>query len=212
MVVLFANQKGGVGKSTLALLFANYLAKAKSEKVEVADMDFQQSIYNKFQAASNLANDPLYQVRAAELVDFKSIHQKVKQEDKILLVDLPGKMDDDNLLPVFRESDLVLCPFAYDEYSVSSTIEFSIVVKAIRKNARIIYLPNRVKTTVKYETRQSVEAALSNFGIVTPAIAERIDFQRITAYETPASIIQVLHPVFEEIYDMAIKETAYGAG
>lgn len=212
MVILFANQKGGVGKSTLALLFANYLALVKSKKVQVLDMDFQQSIYNKYQAAANLANPPLYKVTAAELADFKKLYQPAGREDKITVIDLPGKMDDDNLVPIFQNADLVLSPFAYDEYSVSSTIEFSFVVKAIRKDIQIYFLPNRVKSTVKYETLQTVEEALSNFGTVTPPITDRIDFQRISTHETPKSVIQVAYPVFEGIYDQAIKTSAYGEG
>lgn len=201
MLILFANQKGGSGKSTLALLFANYLAMVKNKKVEVIDMDFQQSIYNKSQAAANLANPPLYEVVASELSGFKQLYRPTNGEDKITICDLPGKIDDDNLVPIFQQSDLVLCPFSYDEFSVSSTIEFAFVLKAIRKNVRILFLPNRVKATVKYITQKSVKEALNNFGQVTQPITDRIDFQRINTYETPASIIQIVYPLFEYIFN-----------
>jgi chromosome partitioning protein len=210
MLILFANQKGGSGKSTLALLFANYLAMVKNKKVEVIDMDFQQSIYNKSQAAANLANPPLYKVVASELSGFKKLYQPTVGEDKITICDLPGKIDDDNLVPIFQQSDLVLCPFSYDEFSVSSTIEFAFVLKAIRKNVRILFLPNRVKSTVKYITQKSVEEALNNFGRVTQPITDRIDFQRINTYETPASIIQIVYPLFEYIFNETIDNVMHG--
>lgn len=210
MLILFANQKGGSGKSTLALLFANYLAMVKNKKVEVIDMDFQQSIYNKSQAAANLANPPLYEVVASELSGFKKLYQPNVGEDKITICDLPGKIDDDNLVPIFQQSDLVLCPFSYDEFSVSSTIEFAFVLKAIRKNVRIFFLPNRVKATVKYITQKSVKEALNNFGQVTQPITDRIDFQRINTYETPASIIQVVYPLFEYIFNETIDNVMHG--
>ena len=210
MLILFANQKGGSGKSTLALLFANYLAMVKNKKVEVIDMDFQQSIYNKSQAAANLANPPLYEVVASELSGFKKLYRPTNGEDKITICDLPGKIDDDNLVPIFQQSDLVLCPFSYDEFSVSSTIEFAFVLKAIRKNVRILFLPNRVKSTVKYITQKSVEEALNNFGRVTQPITDRIDFQRINTYETPASIIQVVYPLFEYIFNETIDNVMHG--
>ena len=41
--VVFANQKGGVGKSTLCILFANYLA-AKGKSVCIIDTDLQKTI------------------------------------------------------------------------------------------------------------------------------------------------------------------------
>lgn len=41
--IVFANQKGGVGKSTLCILFANYLA-AKGRDVCIIDTDLQKTI------------------------------------------------------------------------------------------------------------------------------------------------------------------------
>ncbi|WP_439484429.1 ParA family protein [Cyclobacterium plantarum] len=202
MIILFANQKGGVGKSTLSVLFSNYLSLAKNKPVKVYDMDFQRSLYNKAQAAEVIENEPLYPVEAAELSQFTSIQKKAsKDENQVSIIDLAGKMDDDELVPVFRKSDLILCPFSYDEYSVSSTIEFSFVILKINPKAKIIFIPNRVRSSVKYETMKSVQEALKNFGVVTNSITERIDFQRITTYDIPANIIEVIEPVFESIYN-----------
>ncbi|MBD3630977.1 ParA family protein [Cyclobacterium sp.] len=202
MIILFANQKGGVGKSTLSVLFSNYLSLAKNKPVKVYDMDFQRSLYNKAQAAEVIENEPLYPVEAAELSQFTSIQKKAsKDENQVSIIDLAGKMDDDELVPVFRKSDLILCPFSYDEYSVSSTIEFSFVILKINPKAKIIFIPNRVRSSVKYETMKSVQDALKNFGVVTNSITERIDFQRITTYDIPANIIEVIEPVFESIYN-----------
>ncbi|NHE56450.1 ParA family protein [Cyclobacterium plantarum] len=202
MIILFANQKGGVGKSTLSVLFSNYLSLAKNKPVKVYDMDFQRSLYNKAQAAEVIENEPLYPVEAAELSQFTSIQKKAsKEENHVSIIDLAGKMDDDELVPVFRKSDLILCPFSYDEYSVSSTIEFSFVILKINPKAKIIFIPNRVRSSVKYETMKSVQEALKNFGVVTNSITERIDFQRITTYDIPANIIEVIEPVFESIYN-----------
>lgn len=49
IIITFANQKGGVGKTTLCTLFANYLV-AKGKSVIVVDCDGQQTIYEKRQA------------------------------------------------------------------------------------------------------------------------------------------------------------------
>lgn len=202
MIILFANQKGGVGKSTLSVLFSNYLSLAKNRKVTVYDMDFQRSLFSKANAARITDNIPLYPVEAAELKQFPAILKGDKKDSShIRIIDLAGKMDDDHLVPVFKKSDLILCPFCYDEYSVSSTIEFSFVITQINPKAKIVYLPNRVKTNVKYETRQSVQDALQTFGRITESISERIDFQRITTLEIPTSIMGVIEPIFESIYN-----------
>lgn len=78
MIILFANQKGGVGKSTLSVLFSNYLTLAKNKPVKVYDMDFQRSLYNKAQAAEVIENTPLYPVEAAELSQFAAIRKKAR--------------------------------------------------------------------------------------------------------------------------------------
>src|SRR5690606_1425642 len=109
MIILFANQKGGVGKSTLAVLFSNYLSLAKNKAVTVYDMDFQRSLYNKAQAARILENTPLYDVRASELSQFGFIYQvNEKEQDHVHIIDLAGKMDDDNLIPVLQKSHLII--------------------------------------------------------------------------------------------------------
>jgi cellulose biosynthesis protein BcsQ len=51
MICLFGNQKGGVGKSTLTVLSGNYLSLAKDWPVTIIDMDYQQSISQKFEKA-----------------------------------------------------------------------------------------------------------------------------------------------------------------
>ena len=48
IMITFANQKGGVGKTTLCTMFADYLA-VKGESVLVVDFDRQQTIFSKRQ-------------------------------------------------------------------------------------------------------------------------------------------------------------------
>jgi chromosome partitioning protein len=206
MIILFANQKGGVGKSTLSILFSNYLTLVKNKLVTVYDMDFQRSLFSKANSARITENKPLYKVEAAELNQFSAIQKEDKKDtEHIRIIDLAGKMDDDNLVPIFRKSDLILCPFCYDEFSVSSTIEFSFVITQINPKVKIVFLPNRVKSNVKYETKQSVQNALQNFGLVTDSISERIDFQRITTLDIPQSLMGVIEPIFESIFNEHIE-------
>jgi chromosome partitioning protein len=206
MIILFANQKGGVGKSTLALLFSNYLSLVQNKEVIVFDMDNQRSIYNKYQAAKVLENEPLYEVEAAELGQFGIISELVKDKENIItVIDIAGSIENNDLIPIFKSADLIVCPFAYDEFSVSSTIEFSYILKSIKESVDIVFVPNRVKANVKYETLESVHKALSNFGEITRPVSERIDFQRITTYETSHTIIQVVEPIFELIYDQFLR-------
>ncbi|MEB2780796.1 ParA family protein [Algoriphagus persicinus] len=207
MIILFANQKGGVGKSTLAVLFSNFAAQKRKRKVKVFDMDFQQSLYNKYLNSDQLENEKLYEVELSNITGFKSIQKRSKNDPlQLTVIDLAGKMDDDNLVQVFKESELIICPFCYDEYSVTSTFEFCYVVKKLNPASRIILIPNRVKSSVKYETLESVNQALGQFGELTSPVTDRIDFQRLTTSYTPESLVPILDPIFNKIFDDYIKE------
>ncbi len=207
MIIIIGNQKGGCGKSTLVLLLANYLTLVKKCKVTVLDTDYQQSVSQKFQKAKILENVEPYEVLALELETYPDMREVIAANPKdIALIDLPGKLDDDGLLPVFRSADLVICPFAYDEFSFESTILFSVVLRKINPEVRIVYVPNRVKANVKYETQTDVDAQLAKFGSVTQGLPDRIDFQRINTFQIPLSVYPVILPVFDKIFKDHIKK------
>ncbi|QEM07843.1 ParA family protein [Mucilaginibacter rubeus] len=201
MNILIGNQKGGCGKSTIALLLANYLTMVKHQKVTLIDMDYQQSIAQKFEKAKVLENKPPYDVVAAQLAHYPVLQSAILQTpNEAVIIDLPGKLDDDGLLPVFGWADLLICPFSYDEFSFDSTVLFAIVLLKLNPEIPIIFIPNRVKANVRYETMQEVNKQLSKLGIMAPMIPDRIDFQRVTTFMTPLPVIPVILPVFDQIY------------
>ena len=201
MVILIGNQKGGAGKSTLCLLLAYYLSMLKKKKVTVLDMDYQASISGKFEKAKILENDPNYEVIPSDLKYFPALLELLNQNrEEFVLIDLPGKMDDDLLIPIINSAELIICPFNYDEFSVDSTVLFSLVCREINTLSPVVYVPNRIKTTVKYETREEVDKVLSRFGKIAPGISDRIDFQRVGTIHIPASLIPVFMPAMEFIY------------
>lgn len=202
MVILIGNQKGGAGKSTLTLLFANYLATIRKRRVTVLDMDYQQSIASKSEKAKILENQPDYEVIPSDLKHFPMLLNVLnKNKGEIVLIDLPGKMDDDGLIPVFLAGDMILCPFNYDEFSVDSTLLFAMVTRKINNHAPFIFIPHRIKNTVKYETRLEVEKVLQRFGVITPGIADRVDFQRISTVHTPLILLPVILPILDLVYE-----------
>ena len=202
MIIIIGNQKGGAGKSTLTLLLANFLTLSKQCRVTVIDMDYQQSIAQKYEKAKMLENEEPYEVIAASLEHYPAMRNVLgKNKEDFILIDLPGKLDDDGLIPVFSSADLVICPFAYDEFSFESTILFSVVLNKINNHAQIVYIPNRIKANVRYDTLNEVNEQLSRFGKVTVAIPDRIDFQRANTLQTPLSLYPVVTPVFEQVYE-----------
>jgi len=202
MIIIIGNQKGGAGKSTVTLALANFLTTVKQCAVTVIDMDYQQSIAQKFEKAKVLENAEPYQVIPASLESYPVLRNILgKNEKDMILIDLPGKLDDDGLLPVFNSADLVICPFAYDEFTFESTVLFTVVLRKINPKIGIAFIPNRIKSNARYEIMQEVNEQLSKFGRITPVLPDRIDFQRINTFYTPVSLLPVITPVFEQIYN-----------
>jgi len=207
MIILIGNQKGGAGKSTITLLLANYLSQAKMKAVTIIDMDYQQSIAQKYERAKLLENTEPYTVVAASLEHFPGMKNIMCTYDaQVVLIDLPGKLDDDGLIAVFEAADLVICPFSYDEFSFESTILFSVVLRKINGKVPLAYVPNRVKANVKYETRLDVDEQLAKLGTVSSPLPDRIDFQRVSTFQTPLAILPVVLDAFETIYKQHFHE------
>jgi len=201
MNITIGNQKGGAGKSTLTLMLANFLSMEKQRKVTVIDMDYQQSLMQKFDKAKLLENDEPYQVVSATLESFPVLKNILTRNAKdIALIDLPGKLDDDALFDVFNASDLFICPFAYDEFTFVSTVHFTLVLRKLKPGLPMVFVPNRIKANAKFEIMQEVDEQLSRLGTITGLLPDRIDFQRATTFQTPASLYPVIIPVFEKIY------------
>ena len=151
MVIVFGNQKGGAGKSTLAMLFANYLTLVKKQKAIILNMDYQRSILSRYEESKKLENPELYEVLDVEMDQFPAILDLLKKhQEQTVIIDLPGKIDDDALVPVIRAADRFAIPFAYDKLTYQSTIIFTLIAAELNPDAKKVFIPNRLKTSVNY--------------------------------------------------------------
>ena len=207
MVILLGNQKGGAGKSTLTILLSNYLAKEYNLKVTVVDMDDQRSVEDEYLDAQKLENKELYSVIGADLSHFTNMYENIfsKNTEEVIIIDMPGKLDDDNLAVLFEKGDLIVCPFMYEKKVFKSTVLFSMVVRHINSEIKIHYVPNRVRGTVVYNAKASVHEKLKEFGSITPAIAEKEMFQKnLNTYSLDPKMYADIVPAFEDIYRNSI--------
>ena len=201
MTIIIGNQKGGAGKSTLTLLLANFLTMEKSCPVTVIDMDYQQSISQKFDKAKVLENAEPYEVLSASLESYAVLQQIIHKNDTdVVLIDLPGRLDDQNLIGVFKSAHVAICPFAYEEFSFESTVLFALMIRKVSPNTALIFIPNRIKSNARYEIMQEVNAQLARLGTITEVFPDRVDFHRTTTFQTPPSLLPLVKPVFEKIY------------
>lgn len=211
MKIIIANQKGGAGKTTHCILFSNYLALEKKEELLVLDLDFQSTIKGIWdEDQQNYENGQLYEVLDIELEKSAAIMEQLKNVDGHVIIDLPGKMDDENLVPVFQNADLVICPFAYDKKSYKATYVFAMVVKRLNANLPIVFLPNRLKAGVKYETKEQSIAELKEFGAIAPEISDKVAFQRVDTLTIASDIKEQVDKAYDFIYDNYIKDFKNG--
>ena len=123
--IVFANQKGGVGKSTLCILFANYLA-WKGKSVCIIDTDLQKTILMQRQKDTQIYEDwdEPYNVQDFDVTDPETMQQlmdSAAQVDGYVLFDSPGNISEDGLAPLFVDADFIVCPYEYEDKTLDST-------------------------------------------------------------------------------------------
>lgn len=200
MVIIFGNQKGGVGKTSLATLFANYLSLVKNKKVLVIDMDAQRTIYSRYIEEKNLANQELYEVVELDIEKYPLIESSLlKDKDQIVIIDLPGRLDDENLIPIIQSAKNFIVPFHYDKNTFHSTVTFCTVAKHLNPNSNMLLIPNRIKNTVRYEIQEQVDSELGKFGKIVSKISDTVGIQRVTTRDIPVKVLEHVEKSFEEI-------------
>ncbi|MDH6358935.1 ParA family protein [Parabacteroides sp. PF5-9] len=203
MVILVANQKGGCGKTTVSIQLANYLA-TKGVELLAIDTDFQGSFYDRREDDKKTFpdNEILYEVIKAEAEEIPKIIENVSQvENAILLIDFPGKLDDDNLIHILMNADIIVIPFAYDYNTVESTITFGMVLQKLKVPGKLFFLPNRIKSSAKYDTKEQVNEVFSNWGIVLDEIPDRVIFERGSTLEIGSEAEKVVKLPFDTLIE-----------
>ena len=113
ITITWANEKGGVGKTTLCTLFANYLSEKKVSDVCVLDCDRQHSIVDKrkFDSQSLQTEKVPYDVRQIEIDRLQQSAQllkSVKSTNGIYLFDSPGNIYLEGMVPLLGFSDVIV--------------------------------------------------------------------------------------------------------
>lgn len=195
MIVTFANQKGGVGKTTLSVLFANYLVEA-SKTVIVLDTDHQRSIMvMRREDSENFSHQTMgYEVVECSLEDPEALSSYLKELDshsEYVLVDAPGNLTENGLIQLFSHSDYIIVPYQYERKSLDSTGTFVSAISQLNDHLKrhslpcpkLIFAPNKVKVGVGLKSEKEVweltDQALQNYGILLPRIKDLATLSRV---------------------------------
>ena len=213
-IITFANQKGGVGKSTLTMLFANYLC-WKKQNVCIIDTDLQQTIVLMRKGDLDFYGcEAPYSIQAFPVSDIYTtgkLMKNARQFDGIVLIDAPGNLNQDGLIPILTESDFIVCPFKYDKPTISSTITFVKAIKQLeRKNeemkAELLFIPNNINRKGNTEEKKAWKQSADTFdmvGTVLPMIPTRAVLERVDTIDITPSQRDVVQNTFEEIIKLS---------
>lgn len=184
MIVTFGTQKGGVGKTTLAVAFANYLSIVKKKKVHVFDFDYQKSFYNKWKEDEVLDLPKLYDVEIVEdekaemIFEYQRICDMSASED-IYIVDLAGTLDE-RYLDILSMSDFVVVPFEYSDVSTKSTITFINIMLQLESSAEMIFIRSRYDKGYFYKNQEGMDNEIKKYGkIISEPVYKRNILQNI---------------------------------
>ncbi|SEN93817.1 chromosome partitioning protein [Gemmobacter aquatilis] len=170
-VITVAQQKGGAGKTTLAVTLAISFAR-QGLRVALLDSDPQGSLGRWFMTRVERlgAADVEFSTASAWGVGYEC--KKLRQTHDIVIVDTPPKVDSD-LRPSLREADLVLIPVASSHVDLWATD--GVLDLVARESTRALIVLNRMNTG----TRLAEEVAQAAHGVAqvaTARLANRVAF------------------------------------
>ncbi|MEC5395206.1 ParA family protein [Bergeyella sp. RCAD1439] len=210
MIITFGTQKGGVGKTTIAVALANYLTLHKERKVFVYDFDYQKSFYKLWEIDNGKENSipPIYDVQVINNEDelpFSNMEElkAIKDSQDIYLFDLGGTLDARyNLLLVY--SDIIVIPFEYSNVSIESTLVFiNVITKHFETEASLLFISNRSDAGYNYPNKEYTDGVLEQYGELVPTpIYKRNALQKINTREFKKEIRNAIKPNLDELLDI----------
>lgn len=217
-IIVFANQKGGVGKSTLCTLFADYLC-WRGFGVCVIDTDLQKSlVMQRRKDEQAYGQDAPYVIQGFDVSDpttMSELMSSAREVDGVVLIDTPGNVSEDGLVPLFGLCDMIVCPFEYEDKSLDSTGVFVQVVDGILSGVsgarpELVFVPNRYDSrfgnVAEREMWRQTDEVFGAVGVLAPAIAYRACLKRTDTYE----IQPVQRGVVRECFEFIIKHLKGG--
>ena len=169
MIITFATQKGGAGKTTLAIAFANYISSLSERKLNVFDFDFQKSFYYKWKEDEG-SDLPKYMmlklltVTGKPFSDFETLIE-LKESEDINLFDLAGTLDE-KYSDLLIYSDIIVIPFEYSDVSSKSTLVFINLLGMIESQAERVFIRSKYDKSYKYLNQEGMDGVIDQFGLI----------------------------------------------
>lgn len=202
MIITFGTQKGGTGKTTLAIAFSNYLVKYYQKEIKVYDFDFQKSFYEKWKEDEILNKPKLYDVEVIEdaynFFDMDKINE-MKESKTIYIFDLAGTLDD-SYTDLLAFADFIIIPFEYSDVSVKSTLVFINYLGFTESEAERVFIRSKYDKGYNYLNQEAMDAEISRFGkLLEHPVFKRNILQTITTRDITYDQKYAVQKAFEEL-------------
>ena len=209
-ILLFANQKGGVGKTTLCGLFANYLAVNQRVPLLVIDADPQQTFYGRRKDDLRKEQDISYKVQTIK--NHESTHvimQNLCTLPGTTIIDTPGSLTQEGMLQLLINADYIICPYHYDLNTIDSTRAFILAVFKLRQRhpeikAQFIFVCNkhdvRVGKGSELKAWKIVDEYLQKFGVLAPRVGNYADLERYNTIGNSDKVEKLTKRSFDFIF------------
>ena len=223
--VAFSTQKGGAGKTTLTVLVASYLHYEMGYNVAIIDCDFpQHSIHSmRKRDFKMLEDDEFYKGMAYEqftrlegkkaypivesdtsraIADAEQIVEDYDMDFDIIFFDLPGTMNNRDLILTLAHMDFLIAPIAASRVVMESTLDYMIsvrdnIIATGKSNIKAMYLLwNLVDGREKTELYEVYEAVIKelNFPLLRTFLPNAVRFRREQNIEHKPLFLSTLFP------------------
>ena len=223
--VAFSTQKGGAGKTTLTVLAASYLHYEMGYNVAIIDCDFpQHSIHSmRKRDFKMLEDDEFYKGMAYEqftrlegkkaypivesdtgraIADAEQIVEDYDMDFDIIFFDLPGTMNNRDLILTLAHMDFLIAPIAASRVVMESTLDYMIAVRdniiaTGKSNIKAMYLLwNLVDGREKTELYEVYEAVIKelDFPLLKTFLPNAVRFRHEQNMEHKPLFLSTLFP------------------
>ncbi len=188
-VITIAHQKGGVGKSTIALNLAVELG--KKYPLNVIDLDYQKSIsvFNE-----NRKETGLKPLNIIPVKNKKELMKVIDNTDGIILIDSGGFDSDLNRIAIVG-ADIIITPLSnnlIEIYGLETFKKILIELREVRNDLKSNILLNNVNPQATKSIQELQEYISSNknyFNIFETVLRRRSDFAK--SFELGKSVVEM---------------------
>ncbi|RWR53158.1 ParA family protein [Sinirhodobacter ferrireducens] len=169
-VITVAQQKGGAGKTTLAVNLAVALLK-RGASVALLDTDPQGSLGRWFMTRRETLGEAGLEFSTSSAWGVSYEVEKLKKLVDVVIIDTPPKVDSD-LRPALREADMVLVPISASLVDLWATEGVLDLARREGKLPKLVL--NRVKRGTRLDAEVRTAAEQLEGELIAPVLAHRV--------------------------------------